>query len=138
MTREEMHSIPSKDRYEGMLIEVESNLGNTLYELRHGITNDDWMRVCVITPEVRAALGEDLITMFTIDAGSTGKSIPMAKHVTHEMKPNIALITKDLQQMVGRVYHDPSLGYIARITNGKLTRVARVTCSGVDYNYEQP
>ena len=28
------------------------------------------------------------------------------------------------------------LGYIARILNGKLTRVARVTSNGVDYNYE--
>ena len=77
--------------------------------------------------------------VFTIGAGGTGKSIPMAKHVTHEMKFKPSCTYKHLQQMLGRVYHIPTkcLGYIARITNGKLTRVARVTQAGIDYNYER-
>ena len=55
---------------------------------------------------------------------------------TSDYKPSIgrALFLSEIRTSC--LSKEQGLGYIARILNGKLIRVARVTPSGVDYNYE--
>lgn len=58
---------------------------------------------------------------------------------THTMKPSSIYSRITMQQTLGRICKlEPhtSLGYLARILNGKLVRVASVTPYGVDYNFE--
>lgn len=64
-----------------------------------------------------------------------GISIPLAKKLT-EIKLGKSYSTIHLKQSLGRVWRNTSLGYIARIIDGKLVRVARVTCDSIDYNFE--
>jgi len=55
---------------------------------------------------------------------------------TSDYKPSLGLALRFSEIRTRYLSKEQGLGYLARILNGKLVRVARVTPSGVDYNYE--